>query len=330
MRIASIVILLCLPFVIYLIMNQKSHKKELFTNAQAECPNNAKRSPEGKIIVQPGNKTFNTMNEYLEYLNTLYANGSKCIPPKVLNNDQVIPGVLLNYNPTEDRAYSTAPINKLDDYEYQHISDSTDNTRNAKSDAMNTIRTDWANLPFKANARSKEEDSFVASRLEDGRRDPETGVFFKTVEGSTIVPPDTDIAKEREQKILSSYRPTDITKNDETNSVAKLVNAMYKNDPMWEPVVTRVSDHQWEISEIRPKARKEKYEEEVTKTNALSDEHMKPSVTIDDHNRLDPYFDKTGISDKDNNRYWKYEDFRKWTPGLERMFAPTLPNKEWE
>ena len=48
-------------------------------------------------------------------------------------------------------------------------------------------------------------------------------------------------------------------------------------------------------------------------------------------NRLqdDPYFDKSGVVDKANDRFWNYKEFNKWTPGLERMFAPTVDTKDW-
>ena len=54
-----------------------------------------------------------------------------------------------------------------------------------------------------------------------------------------------------------------------------------------------------------------------------------PTIDIDSRLRGDPYFDKSGIGDQANNRFWNYKDFNKWTPGLERMFAPTMDNRAW-
>jgi hypothetical protein len=45
--------------------------------------------------------------------------------------------------------------------------------------------------------------------------------------------------------------------------------------------------------------------------------------------RNDPFFDKGGVVDNDNQRVWSYKDFRKWTPDLERQFAPTAETKAW-
>ena len=332
--------------------------------SNTNCPTSAIKTPDGKIQVQPGNKTFSTMNEYLAFLNELYAKGETCIPPKVTSHKEPVPGILgglgngkegpnaanlqgatrevLNFSPLEEQTYTNTNINKVDDYDHTRVFDTESGSRNAlteksKSELINQRTLDWANLPFNSEKREKKEDAFVAARMEAGFRDPATGVFFENVDGKSVHPPDKDASKEREDKVLSAYKPTDIsthTINPEMRSVADIVNKMYAEDKNWEPVVKKVSDYQWEITEVRPKARKEKWEDETeTKNLAMAEERGEalppPSISIDDRNRNDPYFDKSGVGDKDHNRYWKYEDFNKWTPGLERMFAPTLDNKEW-
>ena len=46
------------------------------------CPTAAVRGPDGRISVVPSGQTFYTLSDYITYLNGLYANGSKCIPPR--------------------------------------------------------------------------------------------------------------------------------------------------------------------------------------------------------------------------------------------------------
>ena len=36
-----------------------------------------------------------------------------------------------------------------------------------------------------------------------------------------------------------------------------------------------------------------------------------------------------GVADQDNGRFWNYKDFNKFTPGLERMFAPSMSQRDW-
>ena len=82
------------------------------------------------------------------------------------------------------------------------------------------------------------------------------------------------------------------------------------------------------MTEYIPKTTEQPSDDFTTLETAVAD-GLIPNVQIFDSNRSDPYFYKTGVADKDNNRFWKYQDFQKWTPGPERMFAPTFDQKEW-
>ena len=48
-----------------------------------------------------------------------------------------------------------------------------------------------------------------------------------------------------------------------------------------------------------------------------------PYAAGDADRALDPYFEK---KPRTSNGRW---DYRQWTPGLERMFAPTQPQAAW-
>ena len=336
---------------------------ELFeTQKIPTCPTEATRQPDGRIHIKPGNNTFGTMSDYVDYLTNLYANGATCVAPRVRPLREPIFGVfggqgvgaigpkgvaieggdrkVLETDDTEQTSVTT-PINKLDDYEYTRVEQSENRARNEMSVAVRNEllegRTlDWANLPFNSEARAAAADTFIAGRVEDMYREPKTGVFFKNMEGRNILPPDVEAEKAREAKILSSYQPTPLTKHtidSETERVAKLVSDMYANDPAYEPVVTRTDKNKWEVTELRPKPRKETYADaqtiDLTNATAAGITQPPPAIDIMDRLRDDPYFDKSGVGDRDNNKFWNYKDFNKWTPGLERMFAPTLDNREW-
>jgi len=85
--------------------------------------------------------------------------------------------------------------------------------------------------------------------------------------------------------------------------------------------------------ESRPKTYKEQLEDAGTMSLATAEGSQQilpsPSLQISDRLADDPYFDKAGVADKSNDRFWKYSDFNKWTPGLERMFAPTFSQEQW-
>jgi hypothetical protein len=327
-----------------------------------ECPQRVHRGPDGRIHVHPGKRSFPTMSQYVGFLSGLYARGATCLAPEVKEKREPVLGIMgglgvgaeppsaFNRQGTTRTVFETenteetsvkTPINKLDDYEYTRIEQSERAERNAlskavKNELMEGRALDWANLPFNSEARAFAEDTFIAGRMEDMYRDPKTGVFFKNMSGRGILPPDVEAEKMREAKILSSYRPTDFTKHtidSKTESVARLVNDMYKSDPNWEPVVSKTGENKWEVTELRAKPRKETYQDAqaVSLATAEATGLAQPPVSVDIADRLrdDPYFDKSGVGDRDNNKFWNYKDFNKWTPGLERMFAPTLDNKEW-
>jgi len=330
--------------------NTNTNKKSLEAFSTSSCPTSASRTASGEIQIQPGGTKFRTMAEYVDYLKGLYANGQTCIPPKVAGNNVPVDGILgglgngveppqaSNYQgPTRapnEEMYAKTPIQKLDDYEYTRVFDSEKSSRTpieakTTSKLLGDRVLDWANLPFNSEDRANKEDTFVEERM-NSIRDPVSGVFFKTASGTDVLP--DEATRLREQKVLSAYRPTELTEHrvdSEMEAVGNLVNQMYANDPAWEPVVRKVGESQWEVTELRPRPRKEAYEAEGESREL--NEHSTPmaSMTIDDRLRNDPYFDKSGVSDHDNGKFWKYSDFTKWTPGLERMFAPTMDNRQW-
>lgn len=319
--IAIFIVLIAL--IIYINLTQTSHNiKENFT--VGECPTEAFRDSDGRIHTKPDNGNFTNMSEYVSYLENLYKNGKTCIPPLVSGNE-----IILESNETPP------PINKLDDYEYSHVMESENAERTGMIQAVKNARItdnilDWAKLPFNSEERAAKEDAFIAGREDPHTwQEPKTGVFFRNIEGADILPPDEDEKLMNENKILSSYKPPALVRKypeSETETVAKLVHDIYAKDENWEPVVQKVDGNKWEVVELRPKPRKEEYED--NKIVTAEDVNI-PSVNIINNLQDDPYFDKSGVVDRANNRFWNYKDFNKWTPGLERMFAPTHSIQEW-
>lgn len=335
----------------------------LSNSKENECPLSAERKDDGKIHVQPQNQKFDTMGDYVAWLSSLSAAGSMCVPPYVKGPREVdviqggspSPGdremgttgkQVAQQNTSQnlftrqvegENTYAKTPINKLDDYEYTRIFQNENSPRSELSKTtVNSLMAknqwDWSKLPFNSEARADAETEFVSGRLDSAQRDPKTGVFFKNVEGMTVVPPDEDAASIREKASLKAYEAAPATALMEHNveDVAVMVKKMYAEDPNWEPVVEKVGDNEYRVSELRPKARKEKYEENQDMTIERAKEGGLIQAQVDiEGGRQDPYFDKQGVLDYSNDRFWEYKDFKKWTPGLERMFAPTLDTTNW-
>ncbi len=146
-----------------------------------------------------------------------------------------------------------------------------------------------------------------------------------------MTPPDINEREIKERSILNTYKPPQVEKpseESELSSVGKLIKKLFAGDKEFIPVVEKVGPNKYEVNEYIPKNEKNNESSHTTLESAVAD-GLIPNVQIFDSNRTDPYFYKTGVADKDNNAFWRYQDFQKWTPGLERMFAPTFDTKDW-
>jgi hypothetical protein len=330
------------------------------------CPASAYEDAKGVIHVQPSGKTFPSMAAYTAYISSQEFDGCKAVTVSpyggpqegVLGGagtgtatlDQIerenldrSPDIFMEQYPGEQTSVK-GTVNSLDDYEFNRVFELENAPRNGAlsknlKDSLTSQRIlDWSSLPFNSEERAGQEEQFVAGRLEDGFREPKSGVFFKNMEGVEIEPPDHEAVAAREAKILSAYQPTDITSHvvdSEMERVAKVVAQTYANDPDWEPVIEKRGEHQYAVTELRPRRKKETWESETPSVQEAKDQGLvsggsiTPSMAYDDQQRGDPYFDKEGVVDYSNNKFWNYNEFNKWTPGLERMFAPTNPTQEW-
>ena len=327
------------------------------------CFTHATRGSDGKIHVQPGDQSFESLSDYVSALSDQYAGGKLCIPPQVKEYNSPVEGVLggLGTNtlgPEEvarqtssrslimndiDRPWDTTPINDVDDYDRTQVYETERNSRHgAMSTAVinelgNKYQMDWAQLPFNSEAKAAQEDAFVAGRLENVYREPKSGTFFKTMMGDGLFPPNTDEREQNERKILNTYKPPQVAKNEEeaeTSMIGRLVKKLFASDPDYEPVVEKSGPNKWDITELIPKPKKETWADADQGTSidsAVRSGWIPPqaSMQIFDHQVQDPAFYRAGVADQDNGRFWNYKDFNKFTPGLERMFAPSLSQRDW-
>jgi hypothetical protein len=226
----------------------------------------------------------------------------------------------------------------MDDYEYSRVfqSESSPRTEIAHT-TINSLMAknqfDWSQLPFNSQKRADEETEFVAGRLDNAFRDPKTGVFFRNMEGFEVNPPDLDAHDSAEKAKLEGFtgKPAEALTEHTVEDVASLIKKMYADDPDWEPVVERVSESEYRVVELRPKPKVEKYKSDHDDDTIERSKEMgkiSAEVQVEGGNQ-DPYFDKQGVVDYGNDRFFEYKDFKKWTPGLERMFAPTLDQTNW-
>lgn len=263
--------------------------------------------------------------------------------------EQQIKHELIDHEPIAgEHTFAKTPINKLDDYEYSRIFQSERLNRNelpqtTVNSLLSQHQFDWANLPFNSEGRAIAEEAFIGAREEEIQKPVLTEPFFGSVSGGEMQPLDLAAAEEREKAILAQYRPSaaDMVKGDQSLSVQELIHKVYANDPDWEPVIEKTGDNQYAVKELRPKPKQVKFQDEIVPTIGQAIESgltalkghgadkNHADVSFVQTGPTDPYFDKNGVLDYSGDAFYKYDQFNKWTPGLERMFAPTVDTRDW-
>ena len=145
--------------------------------------------------------------------------------------------------------------------------------------------------------------------------------------------PDTEKIDEEEKKILQTYQPESSKGLLEysVDDVKALLEKVYSRKGLI-PVIEKSKQGQniWEITELKEKDPKIVWEDELEnetereKMEKRGEEVIQVPYTAGDLAAgLDPFFQA-----RNTVRDGKY-DYTQWTPGLERMFAPTYPIKAW-
>jgi hypothetical protein len=325
-------------------------KKQEATDSifEEKCPERAVYGTMDTITSYPGSKIFTSMDSYLEYYKYLGSRGLKCSFVSPARPDVKVPLEKDSQNTVDvvdEQTYALTPIKKLDDYEYSRIFEVEKDKRNQlERTTINSLTAqrqwDWSQLPFNSDFRAGQE-GFMNKRRMEGFTETVTEPFYSSISGDDGAPEDTVEIDEREQAILQQYAPkkTEELMNHDKADVEVLVKKLYENDPDWEPVLEKKNGIDFEVTGLVPKRKKSdgEFEDERIPTIAeaietgLTDRKVETTITpgFDPVQRQDPYFDKGGVIDYDGDRFFKYDNFSKWTPGLERMFAPTFDQNDW-
>ena len=228
--------------------------------------------------------------------------------------------------------YATEPIQSIDDYEYSLIfreEGSRDAQKRAISDAMSRYPIEWSALPPSSQLFQEKLEQFVGAVTAD--QAPVNTDQFKSISGSQETPPDMDKMEEDEKKLLATYKPED-TKDlihYSLNDTKKMLKQIYAKKGLI-PVIeqSKQGTNVFEIVETK----------EINPTIVWEDDPVseKDRFIIRGENRievplyardtaagLDPFFEP-----RQPTTIGK-QDYTKWTPELERSFAPTYTGNGW-
>ena len=225
-------------------------------------------------------------------------------------------------------------IKDLDDYEYDMVYQNESDrelSQALRTKLMSQRPMDWAGLPpssekFQAGLRESFQNATPSV--------PDNARPFNQIDGSNMIPPDTDSTEMEERKILQTYKPPstkDLGSYNPDEDPEKMIQRMYDVKGLIPTVAHKPDTNVYEITGVRRKDEKVLYEDEESPASLAPIQRAGeatitvPAVAYDTAAAKDPYYD---ISDPGRARTPKW-DYQAWTPGLDRMFAPTNPTEKW-
>ena len=232
-----------------------------------------------------------------------------------------------------DTPFATSPIMKVDDYEVSHIFQNRGSREASKkqlSDAMTRYPLDWSVQSPDSQVFQEGQVHWEKKKVENYENPPHTEAY-QNIDGSNMVPMDTETQEEEEKKILQMYQPKSSKEllHYSVDDVQQLMDRVYNKRGLI-PVIhkSKQGENMWEITEVKEKDPTIVWEDDVQTDREMQtqrgEQNIEVPITASDlSSGLDPFF-----TERSSTRHGK-NDYTQWTPGLERMFAPTHPVKAW-
>lgn len=231
-----------------------------------------------------------------------------------------------------ERPYVSGAVNSVDDYEYNLVFQN-ENSRELVSNKVELAERpfNWTNYPPSASQFTQ--GQFSSGYLPTQPMNSEAIETYKAIEGASIQPQDMTAIEEEEKKILATYAPKhagELTTYS-VEDARELINRVYEKRGKVAEIVEK-PNNVFEIVSARDKNEKIVYEDDNDPSQLLQQTYANPNAfdvisvpqaATDTAAKNDPFYEaRTSVrSDRDT--------YQKWTPGLERMFAPTYEKKNW-
>lgn len=232
------------------------------------------------------------------------------------------------------KPYDLHHINDLDDYEYNSVfANETDReiSKGLRNKLMSQYPLDWSSQPPSSSQfQTGLTEHFQNMAKDASRQDMSDNLLpYENISEHNLTPPDTSKLEMEERKILQTYKPKE---THDLNSYSpedaySLIKKIYDAKGLIPHVEHTKDTNIYEITGVRHKDDKivfEDEEEHKEYTDSSGETIIKvPQGAKDFLNDNDPFYDTRNKTRVDR---W---DYTKYTPGLERMFAPTYPHNQW-
>ena len=228
--------------------------------------------------------------------------------------------------------YATDDIQSVDDYEYNMVFQNEGDrglTKSTRDLLMSQYPMDWTTQPPSSAAfqegLSNFKEGFAASAIATPSSNP-----FMSIDGDMKPPVYKD-----EKDILATYvpkKPNELTTYDAADA-KEIVDRIYGAKGLVADF-KKTGDNTYTIMTTRKKDEAIVYEgEDASGSHAPTSsqpvvsagETLIVPATVENYKTPDPFFT---VNPSNKTRMGKW-DYSSWTPGLERMFAPTEPQTNW-
>lgn len=309
---------------LYLYINGRYYLREPFTE-------NAKAMPEGLLKLGNGESTANAGKVKNEQGSFEVITGPP-INTGALRKPCAKGPVFMDDGQRMEAPYVRKAILDVDDYEYNLIFQNEGDrelTKALQNKLQSQYPMDWSTQP-PSSALFQAGENALKESFKDSPAQPSGENPYKDISAEAFTPPDTSIQEMEERKILQTYKPASTNELTSYNleDARDLIRRIYDAKGLI-PDVRVKEDNVYEIIGTRKKDEKVVYEDENPPAQqapvAAAGEGTitVPPVAAEVAAGLDPFFSP---SPSTHIGRW---DYQKFTPGLERMFAPTYPTVEW-
>lgn len=225
------------------------------------------------------------------------------------------------------KPYTQTPIQNVDDYEYSMIFKNEGDramTKKTRDFLMSQYPKDWSVQPPSSDLFQQGLQAYNEG-FEDAPRPPTKR--YDSINGTAMAPPD------QEQEILNTYVPKDPQSltTYSADDAKTLIEKIYTAKGL-KATYKQTGDNQFQIISTTPLDKVITYEDDPaapleapTSKGPVAAAGEETIVVPEIHptGGLDPFY-TPGEQTRDGR--WNYTQF---TPGLERMFAPTEPMSKW-
>ena len=225
-------------------------------------------------------------------------------------------------------------IKDLEDYEYNMVYQNESDrevSQALRNKLMSQRPMDWAGLPpssqkFQAGLRESFQNASPTV--------PDSAQPYKEVNGDNMVPPDIEATEIEERKILQTYKAPstqDLGSYNPDEEPEVMIKRVYGVKGLIPTIAHKEGTNVYEVTGVRKKDAKILYEDEEAPASMGPVQHageaniVVPPTAYDTAAAKDPFYD-TSSGGKTRMGKW---DYQAWTPGLDRMFAPTNATEKW-